>query len=204
MIKCKLKHLNLLCAKEQVRVQHPLWRFGAELDGSLQPVAGCEHVCARAQITSLCTNTSPRVAGACANPHFYTCILPKSVNARGDVNTSPGQIQSAYPDGTLTAPCTPFPGSEGAHRPEPPEPPRLQQTPPRGGGDSRPFPVPLRSRPRDTSRGSGCPCAGGGPASSAGWKSCWPRGCALPSRRGCALPPPPLAAPGGDLGRGKG
>lgn len=68
-------------------------------------------------------------------------------------------------------------------------------------------PCPARFPPPcGTSRGSVCPCAGAGPASSAGWKSCWPRGCALPSPRGSALPPPlpPLAAHGGDLGRGKG
>lgn len=54
-----------------------------------------------------------------------------------------------------------------------------------------------------TCRGSGCPCAGGGPASCVARTNCRQWGCELPSLPGSAQPPPPPppAEPGGDLGR---
>lgn len=87
--------------------------------------------------------------------------------------------------------------------------PAANPAPGRGGTAASPPQRPGRAvspPPEGTFRGSGCPCAGAAPVSSSGWTSCCRRGCALPSRRGCAPPPPPppLAEPGADLGRGKG
>lgn len=176
-------------------------------DGSHQPASlppGLR-TCTSTNHPRFALRTPQPVAAARAEPRFCACTTPK-----GDVNTLRGQIKPAHPrEHRYPHPgAPPFPGPlrhprTHLSRPSlwvptgPRAPPRPQPgwSKPRPGAWVKTQPAPSPAPPRGTSRGSGCPCAGGGPASSAGWKSCWPRGCALPSRRGCAPPPPPLAAP---------